>query len=249
MTYSVSLQKVQKQFDTNAGRVVEVLSGISLNVRSGEFVALVGASGCGKSTLLRLIVGLESANAGSVEINGVPVRGPSRHVGMIFQDHRLFPWLTVIDNVLLGMEHVAESPQRRREIALEQLDLVGLKGVESYFPRQLSGGMAQRAAIARALAAEPEILLLDEPFGALDAFTKLRLQQELHTLWQRSGKTMILVTHDVEEAVFLADRVIVLQAHPGRILAEISNPLTHPRDRTLPEFQSIRKDVIAQIMG
>jgi ABC-type nitrate/sulfonate/bicarbonate transport system ATPase subunit len=248
MTYSVSLQKVEKQFDTDAGRVVEVLNGISLNVRPGEFVALVGASGCGKSTLLRLIVGLENPNAGSVEINGVPVRGPSHHVGMIFQDHRLFPWLTVIDNVLLGMEHVAETPARRREIVFEQLELVGLKGVESYFPRQLSGSMAQRAAIARALAAEPEILLLDEPFGALDAFTKLRLQQELHTLWQRSAKTMILVTHDVEESVFLADRVIVLQAHPGRILAEIPNPLAHPRDRALPEFQAIRKDVVAQIM-
>ena len=191
---------MNKQYVVN-DRALPVLVGLSLTISPGEFVSVVGSSGCGKSTLLRLILGLDTDYTGEIRVDGEVVRGTSLERGIVFQDHRLFPWLTVEQNVGLGLENSTWSPERKRETIAQHLVLVGLQGFETAYPHQLSGGMAQRAAIARALVNQPSILLLDEPFGALDALTRSNLQQELQRIWQTEKLTTILVTHDVDEAV------------------------------------------------
>ena len=224
-----------------------VLAGIDLDVARGEFVTLVGASGCGKSTLLRLILGLDLDHDGRIEVDGRPVRGTGRERGIVFQDHRLFPWLTVAENIDLALDAGGLPAAERQARVREQITLVGLGGHADAYPHQLSGGMAQRAAIARALVSEPEILLMDEPFGALDSVLRARLQDELVRIWQRRGVTIVLVTHDVEEAVVLADRVVVMQSAPGRICSSLQVDLARPRDRESLAFIRLRQVVVAAL--
>lgn len=222
----VSFRHVRKSWQQ-----VTALQNFSLDIAAGELVALVGSSGCGKSTLLRMLVGLESATQGDICINGEPVTGVGKERGIVFQEPRLFPWLNVLDNVMLGLADEKLSRAAKRQRALEMLERVQLSEFVNALPAQLSGGMAQRVAIARGLVARPQSLMLDEPFGALDALTRHTLQQELLQIHQRAGTTTLLVTHDVEEAVALADRVVVLSPRPGRIREVVSLALPHPRQR------------------
>lgn len=222
----VSFQQVRKSWQQ-----VTAVQNFSLDIAVGELVALVGSSGCGKSTLLRMLVGLEPTTQGEIRVNGERVCGVGKARGMVFQEPRLFPWLRVIDNVMLGLADEKLSRAARRQRAEEMLARVQLAEFANALPAQLSGGMAQRVAIARGLVARPQILMLDEPFGALDALTRHTLQQELLHLHQSEGTTTLLVTHDVEEAVALADRIVVLSPRPGRIRDVISLALPHPRQR------------------
>jgi sulfonate transport system ATP-binding protein len=231
------------------GGVLQVLQDINLDIDAGQFISIVGASGCGKSTLLRLILGLESQYEGSISLDGARIREPGLERGIVFQDHRLFPWLTVEQNIGVGLRNAPYSPAHKRERIAEHVELVGLQGFEQSYPHQISGGMAQRVAIARGLVNRPRVLLLDEPFGALDALTRTRLQGELQRIWQKEGITMILVTHDVEEAVFLGDRVVVMQPHPGRIRRTLDIDLPHPRNRSDPRFIALRDDVLGDFLG
>ncbi len=222
---------------------LHVLGGLNLSIAPGEFVSIVGLSGCGKSTLLRLLIGLDRDYQGQIRVGGEPVVGPSLERGIVFQEHRLFPWLTVRENVGLGLMNSQKSAAEKEKAVQEHIALVGLEGFEGVYPHQLSGGMAQRAAIARALVNQPSILLLDEPFGALDALTRSNLQQELRRIWQAEKISMLLVTHDVEEAVYLGDRVVVLEARPGRIERVVDVPVPHPRDRSDPRLKALVEEV------
>ena len=234
----VSFRHVRKSWQQ-----VTALQNFSLDIAAGELVALVGSSGCGKSTLLRMLVGLESATQGDICINGEPVTGVGKERGIVFQEPRLFPWLTVLDHVLLGRADEKLSRAAKRQRALEMLERVQLSEFVNALPSQLSGGMAQRVAIARGLVARPQILMLDEPFGALDALTRHTLQQELLQIHQRAGTTTLLVTHDVEEAVALADRVVVLSPRPGRIREVVSLALPHPRQRDDAAFTAACRQI------
>lgn len=222
----VSFQHVRKTWQQ-----VTALQNFSLDIAAGELVVLVGSSGCGKSTLLRMLVGLEETTQGEIRISGKLVSGVGKERGIVFQEPRLFPWLSVIDNVMLGLADEKLSRTAKRQRAREMLARVQLTEFESALPAQLSGGMAQRVAIARGLVARPQILMLDEPFGALDALTRHTLQQALLQIHRSEGTTTLLVTHDVEEAVALADRVVVLSPRPGRIREVVSLTLPHPRQR------------------
>ena len=234
----LQLDHIGKQFDTG----VVALHDINLHLRAGEIVTLVGASGCGKSTLLRLVAGLEHPSAGRVLLHDAPLTGPSPAVGVIFQEPRLMPWLTVRDNVRFGIAQLPAAEQTARTEAV--LARVGLSDFADALPRQLSGGMAQRVAIARALVTQPALLLLDEPFSALDPFTKASLHEHLLDIWADARPTLLLVTHDVEEALVLSDRVVVLHGHPGRISQTLTVDLPRPRRRTSPEFQAWKQRVL-----
>jgi ABC-type nitrate/sulfonate/bicarbonate transport system ATPase subunit len=240
---SLRLDRVGKEYNVK-GRMLDVLRDITLSVAPGDFISLVGASGCGKSTLLRLIVGLDPVFDGEIRLDGEPIRGTSLRRGIVFQDHRLLPWMTLEENIALSLERLDWPRERKRDAVRCHIELVGLTGFEHAFPYQLSGGMAQRAAIARGLVGEPEILLLDEPLGALDALTRIRLQGELLRIWQSRRVTMILVTHDVEEAIYLSDRVLVMQPRPGRVTREIALDLPRPRDRASPVFIELRQQIL-----
>ncbi|HWN69711.1 MAG TPA: ABC transporter ATP-binding protein [Haliangium sp.] len=229
---TLSIVDLHKSFVQERGHV-PVLSGISVEVQPGELVCILGASGCGKSTLLRVVAGLETPDAGAVSLGGVPLQGPGLDRGLVFQEPRLFPWLDVAQNVAFGLSGRAEAepaPARDARVA-EHLRLVGLSGFERAYPHQLSGGMAQRVALARALVNRPALLLLDEPFGALDALTRAEMQDELLRLRAAERFTALLVTHDIEEAAYLADRVIVMSPRPARVAAIYERSLAHPRDR------------------
>jgi sulfonate transport system ATP-binding protein len=236
---SLQIEHVSKSFPLKSGPLL-VLDDISLTVEPGEFVAIVGGSGCGKSTLLRLLAGLDAEYEGRLLHDGQPIVGTGLQRGLVFQDHRLFPWLTVEQNVALSFTNTDVPAAERRERVAAEIARVGLDGFADAYPHQLSGGMSQRAAIARALVGRPDVLLLDEPLGALDALTRVRLQQELRRLWQDEGITMVMVTHDIEEAVYLADRIVVLEARPGRVRRVQAVPLAHPRQRGQAEFVAIR---------
>ncbi|MCZ2495405.1 ATP-binding cassette domain-containing protein [Xylophilus sp. Kf1] len=250
VTHDLDIQVSSKNFDSSQseGGHLKVLEDIALQLPAGEFVSIVGASGCGKSTLLRLVLGLDTDYRGSITLDGEPIRGPGLDRGIVFQDHRLFPWLTVEQNIGVGLRNADFSASHKRELIAEHVALVGLQGFEKSFPHQISGGMAQRVAIARGLVNRPRVLLLDEPFGALDALTRARLQVELQRIWQKERITMLLVTHDVEEAVFLGERVVVMQPHPGRIRRIVPVNLPHPRNRSDPAFIRIRDDVLADFL-
>jgi len=240
----LSIEHVSKSFPLK-GESLLVLDDISLTVAPGEFVAIVGGSGCGKSTLLRLLAGLDLDYQGRLLQDDAPIGAPSLQRGLIFQDHRLFPWLTVEQNVALTFTNTdVPAAERRRRVAAE-IARVGLDGFAGAYPHQLSGGMSQRAAIARALVGRPDVLLLDEPLGALDALTRLHMQKELRRLWQEEGITMLMVTHDIEEAVYLADRVVVLEARPGRVRRIQDIPLAHPRQRRDQDFVALRDGLLA----
>jgi sulfonate transport system ATP-binding protein len=243
---SLQLRNVDKSYEVD-GRVLEVLTGIDLVVEPGEFVSLVGASGCGKSTILRLIVGLDVEHGGDILLDGRPVTGPGLNRGIVFQEHRLLPWLTIEQNVGLSLAATNRPAAECARLVRDHINLVGLQGFERAYPHQLSGGMAQRAAIARGLVNQPEILLLDEPFGALDALTRAHLQNELLQIWSRERITMVMVTHDVEEAVFLSDKIVVLAPRPGRIRKIIDIDLPHPRDRGDPRFIALRRQALDEL--
>lgn len=242
---ALSIEHVSKAYSLD-GVARPVLNDINFTVRRNEIVAMVGASGCGKSTLLRLIVGLDSDFRGSIVSN---TQTASRtKVGMVFQDHRLFPWLTVEGNVALAFDNSDLPARQRQEKAKHYIELVGLAEFSKAYPRQLSGGMAQRAAIARALAQEPDILLMDEPFGALDSILRMRLQDELLSIWEKNQLSIVIVTHDVEEALYLADRVIVMEPNPGRIRETIDVALPRPRDRNGVLLANLKKHCLSMLI-
>lgn len=234
----VSFRHVRKSWQQ-----VTALQNFSLDIAAGELVVLVGSSGCGKSTLLRMLIGLEPVTQGEIRINGEPVRGVGKERGIVFQEPRLFPWLTVIDNVMLGLADEKLSRGVKRQRALAMLERVQLQEFAHALPSRLSGGMAQRVAIARGLIASPQILMLDEPFSALDALTRHTLQQELLHIHRSAGTTTLLVTHDVEEAVALADRVVVLSPRPGRIREVVTLALPHPRQRDDESFSAACRQI------
>jgi sulfonate transport system ATP-binding protein len=245
---TLALKNLSKHYEVK-GEKLPVLNDITLTIAPGEFVSIVGSSGCGKSTLLRLVIGLEDDYQGEILLDGQRITGTSLNRGIVFQEHRLFPWLTVEQNIALGLQNSDLTEGQKRMTVREHVELVGLKGFEKAHPYQLSGGMSQRVAIARALVNRPEILLLDEPFGALDALTRAHLQQELHRIWQREGITMVLVTHDVEEAIYLGDKVVVMEPRPGRIRRIVPVPLAHPRDRAGFGFASVKESVLREFAG
>ncbi|MFD2233045.1 ABC transporter ATP-binding protein [Phaeospirillum tilakii] len=235
---ALSVEAVDHAFDLD-GQTLPVLDQVSLDIAPGEFVALVGPSGCGKSTLLRLVAGLEPPRSGRILADGVPIGGPDPSRVVVFQDPTLYPWRTVRDNVALGLE--ARGLLKRHQARIgDAINRVGLAGFETAFPQQLSGGMAQRAALARALVNDPRLLILDEPLGKLDSITRLSMQSEIVSLWQRSGFTTLLVTHDIEEALFLATRVVVFSARPARIVADFPVERPYPRHRGDPVLSQLR---------
>jgi len=239
---SVRINEVSHAFDLD-GAVLAVLDKISVDVAPGEFVALLGPSGCGKSTLLRLLAGLEKPVRGEIAVDGVPVTGPDPSRVIVFQDPTLYPWRTVWKNAALGLEARGVLATQRHRVDAA-LDLVGLKDFATAYPHQLSGGMAQRAALARALVNVPRLLILDEPLGKLDSLTRIAMQTELLGLWQRERFTVLLVTHDVEEALFLADRVIVVSHRPAQIRKIVTVTKPHPRHREDPDLVALRKSVL-----
>jgi ABC-type nitrate/sulfonate/bicarbonate transport system ATPase subunit len=226
------------------GEDLLALDNINLSVEPGEFISIIGASGCGKTTFLRLVVGLESDYEGDILLDGRKLNGPDLNRGVVFQDHRLLPWLTIEKNVGLGLKET-KSPESRKTIQ-EHIELVGLQGFEKNYPHQLSGGMSQRAAIARALVNRPEILLLDEPLGALDALTRMYMHQELERIWRQEGITMIMITHDVDEAIYLSDKIAIMSSRPGTIKKIIPVPLARPRERASYDFVKIKEQVLEE---
>ncbi len=236
------LANVDKVFHLN-GRSIHALKDINLEIRKGEFVCLIGASGCGKSTLLRIMGGFEPVSSGTARMYHSPIEAPGPERGMVFQDYGLFPWLTVRQNIAFGPKQRGLHPVKLKETADHFINMVGLGKFADYFPGQLSGGMKQRVSIARALANDCEVLLMDEPFGALDALTRGVLQQELLSIWAKTKLTVVFVTHAVEEAVLLADRVVVMTAGPGRVETNYTIPLDRPRCITAPEFNSVRREL------
>jgi sulfonate transport system ATP-binding protein len=243
---ALSLTAVGKTFRV-AGKAVEALTDITLDIEEGEFVSIVGASGCGKSTLLRLILGIDLDYRGQILLDGVPIAGPGLDRGIVFQEHRLLPWLTVKANVGVALRKSKLTESQKRDTIREHLDLVGLASFADAYPAQLSGGMQQRVAIARAIVNRPRFLLLDEPLGALDALTRLRLQDELKRIVEYEGITAILVTHDVDEAVHLGDRIVVMQPHPGRISNILPISLAQGRSRSDPTFLRLRDHVLSEL--
>lgn len=242
---TIDIRHLHKQYPVK-GQPLTVLQDINLSIHPGEFISIVGSSGCGKSTLLRLLIGLEDSHEGELLLDNQPIRGTSLDRGIVFQEHRLFPWLTVTENIALGLLNAPGTQAAKDKSVQEHIALVGLKGFEKAYPYQLSGGMSQRVAIARALVNRPEVLLLDEPFGALDALTRAHLQQELQRIVQAEGITAVLVTHDVEEAVYLGDRIVVMEPRPGRIKRIVDVTLPRPRSRHSAEFQALKDDVLGE---
>ena len=234
------INNISKSFNID-NKDIEILKDINFKIDEGEFVVIVGHSGCGKSTLLKIIAGLITEYNGNVTLDGEVICKPDKDRAMIFQEHRLFPWLTIRDNISLGLDK--SNKEENDKLIKEHLKLVKLEGFEDAYPNQLSGGMSQRAAIARALINNPKVLLLDEPFGALDALTKIQLQNEILKIWQKEKTTMIMVTHDIEEAIYLADKIIVMSSRPGKIKEIINVDIGKPRDRSSYDFATIKKRV------
>jgi NitT/TauT family transport system ATP-binding protein len=246
----LSINGVSRSFPTKGGAPMLALQPIDLAIARNDFMTILGPSGCGKSTLLRIVAGLDRPTSGGVSIEGRAIKGPGSDRGMVFQSYTLFPWLNVAQNVGFGLREKGVPPKERAAIVARWLDSVGLADFGDRYPKQLSGGMQQRTAIARALANDPEILLLDEPFGALDNQTRALMQELLLGIWERERKTILFVTHDIEEAIFLASRVVVMSARPGRIKAEFPVDLPHPRAYTLkttPEFSALKARLTEEI--
>jgi ABC-type nitrate/sulfonate/bicarbonate transport system ATPase subunit len=228
----------------------EALKPVSLDVADNDFITVLGPSGCGKSTLLRLVAGLEEPSTGEILLDDTPIRGPGADRGVVFQSYTLFPWLTVRHNICFGLREKGMALAEQHEIADRFIARMGLRGFEDHYPKQLSGGMQQRVAIARALANDPKILLLDEPFGALDNQTRLLMQELLLDTWEAARKTVLFVTHDIDEAIFMANRVVVFSARPGRIKCEVVTDLPHPRHYTIktsPEFMALKARLTEEI--
>ena len=247
-----SVQRASKSFATTAGPMLSALQNVDLDIKAGEFISIVGPSGCGKTTLLNLLAGFTQPTSGAVLKHGRPIRGPGPDRTMMFQDYALFPWLTVRDNIAFGLGAKQLSKAARDERADHFIDLVGLSGFADAYPSQLSGGMRQRVSIARALAPEPDAVLMDEPFAALDSLTRDQLQEELLRIWSRCRTTFVLITHNIDEAIYLGDRVVVVSRRPGRIRAVLSVPLPRPRDARIrtrhPVFLDLKQQV-ADLLG
>ena len=243
---AVVIREVSKIFHAADGSEVPALNRLSLSVDAGEMLALIGPSGCGKSTLLRLIAGLDQPTSGDLHVGAAPVIGPGPERGLMFQDPNLFPWLTVRGNIQAGLVARGVLHCHRQEVE-EFIRLVGLEGFAKVYPHQLSGGMAQRAALARALVNHPKVLLLDEPLGALDQFTRMRMQDEVMRVWEKRGTTMILVTHDIDEAIYMSDRIAIMTPRPGRIERLIEVPLPRPRQRSSPQFLELRGAILEML--
>ncbi|HEX9063171.1 MAG TPA: ABC transporter ATP-binding protein [Clostridia bacterium] len=240
---TIKVKGVNRVFLDSHDNEIVALNDVNLTINPGEFVSLVGPSGCGKSTLLRLITGLDTPNRGELFLDDDKIQGPHYERGLVFQDPTLFPWLNVYDNVAAGL--VARGIYKdKKEDVLEYINLVGLKGFEKSYPHQLSGGMAQRVALARALVNHPKVLLLDEPLGALDAFTRMNMQDEILRIWEERGTTMILVTHDVDEAIYLSDRIVIMTPRPGKIQEIINVETGRPRKRNHPDFLRLRSRIL-----
>ncbi len=242
---AIKIAGVERIFTTGA-HPVHALGPFDAEIRPGEIVSLVGPSGCGKSTLLRLVAGLDRATSGSLLLDGEPIDGPSHERGLVFQDPTLFPWLTVRGNIAAGLVARKTYKQQAGEVD-EYIRLVGLEGFERSYPHQLSGGMAQRAAIARALVNHPKVLLMDEPLGALDAFTRMYMQDEILRIWQARGTTVLLVTHDIDEAIYMSNRIVILTPRPGTVQTILSVPLGHPRNRSHPDFLALRARILEML--
>ena len=241
---SLRLRAVSKTFRAANGSALRAIEGASLDVQAGEFVSLLGPSGCGKSTLLRLIAGLDQSDDGEIQAGSEPITGPSAQRGLVFQDPNLFPWLSVRRNIGAGL--VARGVMRKdgHDVVNEFMRLMGLESFAHAYPHQLSGGMAQRVALARALVNHPTVLLLDEPLGALDAFTRMVIQDEILRLWQSRGTTMLLVTHDIDEAIYMSDRIFIMTPRPGRIEQVLPVNLPRPRHRNYAEFLALRGRIL-----
>ncbi|TKI03393.1 ABC transporter ATP-binding protein [Martelella alba] len=251
MNYSkLSVRQVSRTFTGPKGQQTRALQPIDYQVQENDFITILGPSGCGKSTLLRIIAGLDKPSAGEVWLDGNLIDGPGADRGMVFQSYTLFPWLTVEENICFGLAERGLDRQTQRERCAYFVAKVGLGGFERHYPRQLSGGMQQRTAIARALANDPKVLLMDEPFGALDNQTRVLMQELLLNIWESSRKTVLFVTHDIDEAIFMANKVAIFSARPGRIKSEVAVSFPHPRDYTLKttaEFMALKARVTEEI--
>lgn len=245
----VKIDHVEKVFETKKGRMV-ALNGVDLDIRENEFICVVGPSGCGKSTILNIIAGLLPATSGAVYVDGKKVEGTGTERGVVFQQYALFPWLTVMKNVMFGLKLKGMREDEARAIAMKYIKMVGLEEFVDSYPKELSGGMKQRVAIARAYAVQPEVLLMDEPFGALDAQTRTQLQTELLKTWEEERKTCFFITHDVEEAIILATRVVIMSARPGRIKDIVDINIPYPRDQETKmskEFMDLKNYIWGQV--
>lgn len=243
----VVINSVSKDFFVDNGKI-NVLDNIDMKIKPGEFVSIVGSSGCGKSTLLKILGGLQTPTVGEAFVGERQVKGPSVEVGMIFQESRLFPWLTLEENIAFGI-HKKMPKDVKEQLIHEHIQMVGLEGFEKALPKQLSGGMQQRASIARTLINRPKILLLDEPFGALDALTRITMQNEILKIWEIEKTTMILVTHDIDEAIYLGDRVMVFSSRPGKIQKTIEVDMERPRERNSQRFMELREKIYSEFFG
>jgi ABC-type nitrate/sulfonate/bicarbonate transport system ATPase subunit len=243
MVGTIHALNLHKTFIKPDGSPINVLNNVNAEIKAGEFVTLIGPSGCGKSTFLRAIAGLTTADNGRITLDDSVIVKPGYDRGLVFQDPTLFPWLTVYENVAFGLRTRKIFKEKKNDIT-HFIKLVGLEGFEKSYPHQLSGGMAQRASLARALVNDPKVLLLDEPFGALDAFTRMNMQDELLNIWKERGTTMIMVTHDVDEAIYLSDRIFVMTSRPAKIEQVIEVEMCRPRARDLPDFLSLRARIL-----
>ncbi len=244
---TLTLENVSKSFaKVESDEVTHALDNVSVTMESGEFISLVGPSGCGKSTILRLVAGLIVPTLGKVAVNGKEIEGPSPNRGMVFQRPTLFPWLTVEDNIGFSL-NVQGKLKGNEDKVQHMIDIIGLEKFKNDYPGQLSGGMAQRVALVRSLINQPEILLLDEPLGALDAFTRMHMQDEILSIWSDSKQLALMVTHDVDEAIYMGTRVLVMDANPGRIIADIKIDEAYPRDRSSASFVEYRNDILNKL--
>ncbi len=245
----LTVSNLSKTFTTGKLQTL-ALQATDLTVAENDFITILGPSGCGKSTLLRMVAGLDTPSSGSILLDGKPVAGPGADRGMVFQSYTLFPWLTVLDNVCFGLREKGMALAQQHEIAHAYLAKVGLKDFANHYPKQLSGGMQQRTALARALANDPRILLMDEPFGALDHQTRELMQELLQGIWESERKTVLFVTHDIDEAIFMGTRVMVMSARPGRIKCDLPVPIAHPRHysmKTTPVFSELKAQLTEEI--
>lgn len=243
-TGRIEIVNVSKNFINQYGEIVPTVANVSLDIQPGEFVCLMGPSGCGKTTLLRTIAGLLQPSSGEIFLDGKKITGPGPERGLVFQDPELFQWMDIEHNVAFGLK-ARKIYQERKEDVQKYIDLVGLRGFEKAYPHHLSGGMKQRAAFARALINQPKVLLLDEPFGALDAFTRTALQERLLEIWREFGMTIVMVTHDIEEAVFLGTKIVVMSQRPTTVKQVLDDDLPRPRDRNSLEFVEMRKKILS----
>lgn len=243
MVGGIHISNVTKQFVNPQGETISALSNVDLQIEPGSFISLIGPSGCGKSTLLRLIAGLIHPDQGELTLDGERIDHPGYDRGFMFQEHTLFPWMNIYDNIAFGLRARGIYKEQSKSVQ-DFIDLVGLTGFEKYYPHQMSGGMCQRAALARALVGHPKVLLLDEPLGALDSFTRMNMQDEIHHIWKEHNMTMVMVTHDVDEAVYLSDKIVVMTPRPGKITKVMDVDIEHPRARSSDIFLKYHAEVL-----